>query len=101
MTYAWIITKDHLWTRGKLPTYDNEAGVTGPRGIRMTKKQILKHPQKKVFKMYDDDDELYYTGQIAGDDFTGLEPLDDFGMPNAGCTGIKYKNETTGKWEYL
>ena len=101
MTYAWIITQDHLLTHVERPDrYDSEAGTMGPRGTKFHRKQILKHPKKEVFKMYDDDDILYYTGQIAGDDFTGFEPLDDFGMPNAGCTSIKYKNKT-GQWETL
>ncbi len=25
--------------------------------------------------------------------YSGFEPLDDFCMPNAGCTGIKYNGE--------
>ena len=28
-----------------------------------------------------------------------LEPLDDFGTPNAGCTRIDTLNKTTGEWE--
>jgi hypothetical protein len=48
--------------------------------------------------MYDDDGELYYEGySLAGSDFG---PLWDFGMPNAGCTGIKYKGKS-GKYEWL
>ena len=39
--------------------------------------------------MKDDDGETYYEGEIYGD-FTGFEPLDNYGMPNAGCTSIWY-----------
>ena len=51
------------------------------------------------FKMLDDDGELYYIGQAKpGADF---EPLDDFGMPNAGCTEIQYMNPKTELYETL
>jgi len=37
------------------------------------------------------DSELYYEGYlVGGDDF---EPLDDFGMPDAGATEIRYNGE--------
>ena len=88
--YSWIITEDHL--------DGEETNVTGPRGSTTDWKA---NPNQGVeFKMYDDDQELYYTGRIVGD-YDGFEPMDDFGTPNAGCTGIMYKNETTGEWEYL
>ena len=47
------------------------------------------------FKLYDDDGELYYEGEMNEhcDDFA---PLDNFGMPNAGCTRIDvFEN---GQW---
>jgi len=52
------------------------------------------------FRMYDDDGELYYEG-VSSDNETedAFLPLDDFGMPNAGCTDIKYL--TGGHWESL
>jgi|TARA_R100001530_G_scaffold110783_3_gene78010 hypothetical protein len=40
--------------------------------------------------MFDDDGVLYYAGLIWGD-YDGFEPLDDFGMPNAGCTEIQLR----------
>ena len=48
--------------------------------------------------MKDDDGNLYYEGLIFGD-YMGFEPLDEFGMPNAGCTIIEYNIK--GKWERL
>lgn len=39
------------------------------------------------FRMFDDDKNLYYEG-VINDESSGLEPLDDFGAPNAGCTMI-------------
>lgn len=57
----------------------------------------------REFKLYDDDGELYYTGKMmcadgsdpmeSGDLFA---PLDDYGMPNAGCTELRVWNG--GEW---
>ena len=49
--------------------------------------------------MLDDDRNLYYKGRISGD-YDGFEPLDDYGMPNAGATIIQYKGKSGG-WEDL
>ena len=40
------------------------------------------------FKMYDDDGEHYYSGYAKEEEFY---PIDDYGMPNAGATEIKYR----------
>ena len=59
------------------------------------------------FRMYDGDDELYYEGRWVADPniddeaFEGFEPLDCFGAPNAGCTRLDYRNDTTGEWATL
>ena len=50
-----------------------------------------------LFRMLDDDGEVYYTGY--SDDNSSFKPLDDFGTPNAGCTEIQYFEN--GKWETL
>jgi hypothetical protein len=90
MAYGWIITKDLLYEDN--PALHNEhdiksaAGTMGPHGVRFTKEDILKG---KEFKMYDDDMILYYEGRIVGD-YSGFEPLDDFGMPDSSCTSIWY-----------
>lgn len=81
--YGWIITKDLICNGDD----DNEMG---PRGLKFSKDEILEKGEK--FQMFDDDGELYYEGFLLGG--TGLEPLDDFGMPNAGCTEIKINGET-------
>ncbi len=88
MTYAWIITQDHL-DPGKI---DNAAGTMGPSGVTMAGKTLLKDRSKEKFEMFDDDSNLYYTGYIVGD-YDGFEPLDDFGTPNAGCTAIKIEGD--------
>ena len=50
-----------------------------------------------IFRMLDDDGEVYYIGYCSDD--SSFDPLDDFGTPNAGCTEIQYK--VNGKWEAL
>lgn len=80
MKYAWKITEDHL---------DGEdTNITGPCSITPEQQTELDSGKGTPFQMLDDDGELYYSGIIIGN-FTGFEPLDDFGMPNAGCTAIK------------
>jgi len=83
--YNWIITTDHI--------NDVEKGLTGPSNKS-------RHTANETdFQLLDDDGELYYTGTLFGD-FEGFEPLDDFGMPNAGCTEIKLRGED-GKFRTL
>jgi len=83
--YFWTIDKDHIeGTADGLSLGSIDIDTTTPG---------------KQFRMFDDDWELYYEGTIWGD-YDGFEPLDDFGMPAAGCTGIKYRNDK-GEWEWL
>lgn len=82
--YAWIIEKDHLDVG--VPT---SVGVKGPRDADPDLVTLLSFGEGALFRLYDDDDELYFEGHIIGD-FDGFEPLEDYGMPAAGCTGIKY-----------
>ena len=78
--YRWKITRDKI--------DDGRAvGIEGPRDLDPT---IKANPTP--FTLHDDDGILYYHGMIYGE-FDGFEPLDDFGMGYAGCTGIKYKGE--------
>ena len=80
--YRWKITKVHL------DFLSGEKGVQGPRNLDP---DITDNPIQ--FWMYDDDDECYYEGMLYGD-YDGFEPLDDFGMPNAGCVHIKLQGDT-------
>jgi hypothetical protein len=90
MAYGWIITVDHI--------ENSEKPVIGPSGISPELTAHLNKNQGQKFKMYDDDGELYYSGRIIGD-YSGFEPLDDYGTPNAGCTEIKLYNSTSNEWE--
>ena len=77
--YRWKITKDHIGS--------GAAGTEGPSDLDPTITNNREH-----FVMKDGDGEVYYEGDIYGE-FDGFEPLDDFGMPNAGCEAIFYKGE--------
>ena len=82
--YNWIITNDYI---------ENglENGTMGPGpGYAQKAKQICYPDNMALFKMFDDDGKLYYAGKIWGD-YDGFEPLDDFGMPSAGCTEIQLR----------
>ncbi len=92
--YGWRITEDHISDDG------HEEGTEGPSGLPSELSDKLDAEDGQEFKMYDDDGVLYYEGLITGD-YTGFEPLDDFGKPNAGCTDIMYWNDKTKEWETL
>lgn len=80
---VWVITKDVIGD-------GEDDGTAGPQGADDATIEKLKKGDGFPFRMFDDDGELYYEGYCALEDFA---PLDDFGMPNAGCTEIKYRNE--------
>ena len=84
--YIWHVTYDHL--------EDKVINIVGPYDA--DEKELVKCT--RVFRMFDDDGVLYYEG-VMSDDCEGFEPLDDFGMPNAGCTEIRLLED--GKWVTL
>lgn len=87
-SYGWIITKDHL----DGSTDSSDAGTMGPSGIPYAIEERLKSGEGTRFRLYDDDDILYYEGLYLGD-ITYSDPLQDFGTPNAGCTYMtEYQN---------
>ena len=116
--YGWLITHDSIAEEDETaPSNSNAKGMTGPRNIGQDHAETLrsvasagysKYQGESVrkFKIYDDDGELYYTGLYIGPDDGDLGddafgPLDDFGMPNAGATEIRYLNRETGEYETL
>lgn len=84
--YAWIITTDLVDAPG---TNLNAVGMTGSKGANPALLATLANGGGDTFQLYDDGHDCYYTGRIVGS-YKGFEPLDDFGAPNAGCTGIKF-----------
>lgn len=91
--YGWIITRDLI---------DDDEGVTGPSLVSQEIGSRLGAGEGRAFRMRDDDGEIYYYGRYLGpDDERLFGPLDDFGMPNAGCTSIEYKHATLDQWETI
>lgn len=90
---AFLITEDKI-------SNGEAVGTEGPFGITEEVKARLQAGEGLRFKMYDDDGELYYHGlYIEEDDSDEFEPLDCFGLPNAGCTRIDMFNPKKGKME--
>lgn len=92
--YAWIITKDHL-ADDDPETFKSNVGVTGPADADPAHLSLLAKGKGRTFYMYDDDGECYYTGRCVWTPMPAyveweFAPLDDFGLPNAGCTQIKW-----------
>jgi hypothetical protein len=86
---GWIIDIDHIADEScKAPSNCNAKGMRGPRDYEGDGSELT-----CKFKMFDDDGVLYYSGRSRE---PGFEPLDDFGMPNAGATSIHYLID--GKW---
>lgn len=109
--YAWIIDKDHLYTGQDYLT--DETGTVGPYNANVAtghdyeredyagnKAELTANYQHRhQFRMYDDDQELYYTGTLFwnGEPFPDEEaaygPLADYGTPNAGAVFIAYTDK--------
>jgi hypothetical protein len=91
---GWIIDKDHFADKTKTaPCNANAVGMIGPRSYKGDGKEL-----KVRFRLLDDDGELYYEGRSSSNSDFG--PLEDFAMPNAGCTIIQYKDQH-GVWQDL
>jgi hypothetical protein len=93
--YAWLVDYDHL---------DHKpVRVLGPRDITDGQEQALARGEGVRFRLLDGDGIVYYTGRFLGDAESedGFGPLEDYGTPDSGCTGIQYRNPATGQWEAL
>lgn len=78
---TWLITKDF--------GVCNDCQNATPEQIR----EIKSLGFTAAFSLHDDDGVKYYHGYSKPlQDVDGFEPLDDFGMPNAGCTDIRYRD---------
>jgi hypothetical protein len=98
--YAWVIDSVGIGEDlGDLLADD--AGKIGPRDAPDALVSGLQRrdvPSRR-FRIYDDDGVFYYAGRIAGE-YSGFEPLDDFGEPNCGCTEIRYQDWVTGRGKF-
>ncbi|GAB3830093.1 hypothetical protein [Kribbella italica] len=92
--YAWIVDIDHLADEG-------ETGDAGTMGPSQAPAELLAKLEAgfgdAIWKVYDDDGELYYTGRLVcileEDGLPSNEamagPLDDWGV-GAGATEVRY-----------
>lgn len=92
-TYAWMITKDHITPEGE---EGNAVGVMGPGAASDEAIDKILEPGARIFRMYDDDGILYYTGRLVDlsgewDEEACYAPLGNYGMPAAGAVLIKYQ----------
>ena len=76
MRNQWKITKDLI----------NECFGTETEEEITSSRFAFEREMPIFFRMYDDDDVLYFEGVMEIEDF---HPLDDFGMPAYGCTWME------------
>ena len=79
----WRVTKS--WIEDG-PDKPKDMDITGPRNCPDDAEDGDFTWTK--FRMYDDDGTLCYEGRM-NEHCDGFEPLDHFGMPNAGCTELR------------
>jgi hypothetical protein len=92
LKWGWKIVRDYISPKG-----DECYQVGKERGVY--------HGGKFRYRLKDDDGNTYYILLSDIDPNEGTErqlfaPL-DWAMSYAGCTSIEYKDEKTGKYEYL
>lgn len=90
---SWIITRDNTEPEGSPESYLNKTFWT------MDAHQNVNKTEK--FRLYDDDNHLYYEGfAYIAEEETGFEPL-DWANHDTGCTSIQYWNEKHRCWDVL
>lgn len=93
--YIWIIDKVFEDSDKRF------VGVTGPSDGDIL---LLDKGTGRRFRLLTDDRDLIAEGRLFGDEKTAddFAPLDNFGMPNWGCTIISYwKPGEGGGWKDL
>lgn len=93
--YAWTITEDRINTDEVVPS---RVGTLGPGdahdALCVAVQRSGRHRVR--FRMYDDEGIYYYGGFLTYDpELTeylepSWQPVEDFGMPDAGCVRISY-----------
>ena len=85
--YYWIIDRDYHAEPGAKPkTLENAVGIDSGKASYAAMFTPFAARMPDRFVMKDDDKNTYYGGLLYCG--CGFEPLDDFGMPNAGATEI-------------
>jgi len=105
MSHAWKITADRTQSGLHLDPGESFTGVIGPGNAPQHLIKRLSDGEGQKFRLYDADDKLCFeglfitTGSAEGEE--KFSPLDDFGLPDAGCTRIDYFNKLTGRYYSL
>lgn len=90
--YGWFIYESFIEGKGDQFGKSTAVEVVGPCGCSDENEASLRSGKGTEFELYDDDENLYYKGRLIGD-WDGLEPCDDYGMPNAGAVHTKIDGE--------
>lgn len=95
--YGWKVTRD-FWSE-EHPEDKSQVGTTGPSWLSDAMQEKLDNVTDCIrWRVYDDDWNCYLEGIMTGD-YTGFEPVDDFGTAMYGAIHIKHFEN--GKWEVL
>ena len=85
------VSRKVCWTHGALENWD---------GFGSNPKLEELDGKVKRFRLYDDDNELYYEGWLFDDDEAIVQTIVlDWGKHDSGCTTIKLWQN--GKWEQI
>jgi hypothetical protein len=116
----WIVTADHINARvcvaigEPIVTWENKKMNAGAAwraaytsADAATKESMLakfKAEMTEEFRLYDDDNELYYEGLCLNlddqPDSSAFEPL-DWAMGDAGCVRMDYRKKGDSSWRTL
>ena len=92
---VWHVTQDHL--ASQFPEDFPSNGLDGSHVRSFGWDETNPEKADRIsFRMYDDDGELYFTGECTDQCFCPL----DWGRADSGATEIKYQ-QPDGEWETL
>jgi len=98
----WCITRDFIDDGYSVGVCSPDCAINFNKKTLSSKISEIEAEMPFRFRMLDDDDELYYIGYSSDNEtINAFDALDDFGIPNAGCTEIQYFNQNNGQWEVL
>jgi hypothetical protein len=109
---GWIITRDLLHEQDPETHERSNVGRCGPGNIWRITLDALRQGKGLRWRMLDDDGEVCYEGLLldtrsymtipfSRKTERSHRPLDDFGMPDSGCTSIEYLEEDGVAWTAL
>lgn len=88
MTWGFVIEQDHTDVAPGDGAVGQHAGALAPD-------EIVAHPAREGFTLWDDDGYKYYSGTLVDDEGEGWYAAFKWGWAYAGCTHIK---DINGEW---